>query len=189
MKINIYLFILTLFIWSCSKQEVLEVEEEVLPEYLSLEQTTDVELFYSDSAELKVKILGPTMLNHTVRNRQRQEFIDGIEVEFYDAYERVNSRLTAKYAIRYELDGKVIVRDSVVWRSVEDQMIESSELIWDERKQEIYTNKFSVITTPTDTIFTQYFRANQDFSKITMTSTDGALIVKNFAAESTPSNN
>lgn len=189
MKINIYFLILALFFCACAKQEVAQIDEEILPEDLSMEKTTDVELLYSDSAELKVKILGPTMLNHTVRNRQHQEFIDGIEVEFYDGYEQVNSRLTAKYAIRYEFDGKVIVRDSVVWKSVEDQMIESSELIWDERKQEVYTNKFSVITTPTDTIFTQYFRANQDFSRITMTSTDGALIVKNFASETTPGNN
>ena len=148
-------------------------ESEILGS-LNQERTEDVELFYSDSALLRVKIMGPTMLNYTQRNQQRQEFIDGIAVDFFDQYERLNSRLTAKYAIRYDLDGKVIVRDSVVWRSVDDQMIESSELIWDERTQEVYTNKFSVITTPTDTIFTQYFKANQDFSRITMTSTDGS---------------
>lgn len=168
---------------ACKKQESVYVDEEKIQGELALERTTDVELLYSDSARLRVRVTGPVMLNHTQRTQERQEFTDGIEVEFFDEKEQLNSRLTAKYAIRYDFDGKVVVRDSVVWRSVEDQMIESSELIWDERNQEIYTNKFSVITTPTDTVFTQYFRANQDFSQITMTSTDGSLIVKDFRAE------
>jgi hypothetical protein len=173
---------LLLALAACKKQESIYVDEDQIQGELALERTTDVELLYSDSARLRVRIIGPVMLNHTKRSQERQEFTDGIEVEFFDENERLNSRLTAKYAMRYDFDGKVVVRDSVVWRSVEDQMIESSELIWDERNQVIYTNKFSVITTPTDTVFTQYFRANQDFSRITMTSTDGSLIVKDFSA-------
>ena len=66
---------------------------------------------------------------------------------------------------------------------LENQMLESSELIWDERQEIVYTNKFSVITTPTDTVFTQYFKAAQNFSEITMTSTDGAIIVEDLSEQ------
>jgi hypothetical protein len=179
--LRVGLFLIVVSSLGCQKSDSLYVNEDEIQDELALERTTDVELLYSDSARLRVKVKGPVMLNHTQRTQQRQEFTDGIEVEFFDENEQLNSRLTANYAIRYDFDGKVIVRDEVVWRSVADQMIESSELIWDEREQVIYTNKFSVITTPTDTVFTQYFRANQYFSRITMTSTDGSLIVKEFS--------
>ena len=167
-----------LILLACEKQEVIDDIPVYSPKLVNVETTKDVTIYYSDSAITRVIITGPTLLNHTERNRQRKEFPDGIRVEFFNDIGEISSILTAKYAIQYELDNKVIVRDSVVWTSDEDQQLETTELIWDERQELVYTNKFSVITTPTDTIFTQYFKANQDFSEIIMTSTDGAIIVE-----------
>lgn len=147
-------------------------------EDVHIDRTINPVIRYSDSAVVRVVITGPVLLSYTDRNEERKEFTEGIEVAFYNEYGILSSRLTAKYAIQYDREAMVVVRDSVVWRSAENQMLESSELIWDERQEKVYTNKFSVITTPTDTIFTQYFEADQDFSKITMTSTDGAIIVE-----------
>jgi hypothetical protein len=166
------------FTLACKKQEV-RVEDRVYTlEDVNIDRTLNPVIRYSDSAVVRVIVTGPLLQSYTGRNEEYKEFTDGIEVEFFDEYGNLSSRLTAKYAIQYDREAKVIVRDSVVWRSVDDQMLESSELIWDERLERVYTNKFSVITTPSDTIFTQYFEANQNFSEITMTSTDGAIIVE-----------
>ena len=182
-----FIILSVFFFFACEQEAILDEAFDFSQEELTVEKSKDVVIYYSDSAIVRVMIQGPTMLNHTERNYQRKEFTDGIRVEFYNEYGSVSSILTAKYAVQYELDSKVIVRDSVVWQSSDDQMLESSELIWDERQKLIYTNKFSVITTPTDTIFTQYFKANQDFSEIVMTSTDGAIIVDDLRPE--PGNN
>lgn len=163
---------------SCQKDELATSDRVYTLEDVNIDRTLNPVIRYSDSAVVRVVITGPVLLSYSDRNQERKEFIEGIEVAFYDEYGSLSSRLTAKYAIQYDREARVIVRDSVVWRSVEDQMLESSELIWDEREEKVYTNKFSVITTPTDTIFTQYFEANQNFSEITMTSTDGAIIVE-----------
>lgn len=170
--------ILSLLFGSCTKEEGLEVEQEYTLADINTDKTINPVIRYSDSAIVRVIIRGPVLLSHTESNKERKEFTEGIQVDFFDELGNLSSELSAKYAVQYDREGKVIVRDSVVWRSVDDKMIESSELIWDERQKLIYTNKFSVITTPTDTIFTQYFRANQDFSEIVMTSTDGSIIVE-----------
>lgn len=184
MKIGIQIFnslLVLVLMAACNKQTEVKSDRIYSKADVEVEHTKNAVIYYSDSAITRVQITGPILLNHTERNNQRKEFTEGIRVEFYDELGAVSSILTAKYAVQYERDSKVIVRDSVVWRSVEDQMLESSELIWDERQELIYTNKFSVITTPTDTVFTQYFKANQDFSEIVMTSTDGAIIVEDFS--------
>lgn len=170
--------LVSLFLYSCTKDENLEVDQEYTLADINIDKTINPVIRYSDSAIVRVIIKGPVMLTHSESNKERKEFTDGIWVDFFDEFGRISSTLTAKYAVQYDREGKVVVRDSVVWRSVEDQMIETSELIWDERQELIYTNKFSVITTPVDTIFTQYFRANQNFSEIIMTSTDGSIIVE-----------
>lgn len=163
---------------ACTKEEVVTSDRVYTLEDVDIDRTLNPVIRYSDSAVVRVVVTGPVLLSYTDRNEERKEFTEGIAVDFFDEYGNLSSRLTAKYAIQYDREAKVVVRDSVVWRSVDDQMLESSELIWDERSEMVYTNKFSVITTPTDTIFTQYFEADQNFSEITMTSTDGAIIVE-----------
>ena len=175
---NIVIVVLgSLLFVACQQDEVIENIPVYSSEAGNVEVTKDVTIYYSDSAITRVIVTGPKLLNYTERNQQRKEFPDGIRVEFFNDVGAISSILTAKYAVQYEIDNKVIVRDSVVWRSSEDQQLETTELIWDERQELVYTNKFSVITTPSDTIFTQYFKARQDFSEIIMTSTDGAIIV------------
>lgn len=163
---------------ACKKQDVSVDDRIYTLEDVSIDRTLNPVIRYSDSAVVRVVVRGALLQSYTGRNEEYKEFTDGIEVDFFDEYGNLSSRLTAKYAIQYDREARVIVRDSVVWRSMDDQMLESSELIWDERLERVFTNKFSVITTPTDTIFTQYFEANQNFSEITMTSTDGAIIVE-----------
>jgi hypothetical protein len=184
MKIGIQILkslLLLVLLAACNKQKEIRADRIYSKADVEVERTRDAVIYYSDSAITRVQITGPMLLNHTERNNQRKEFTEGIRVEFYDDLGAISSILTAKYAVQYERDSKVVVRDSVVWRSMEDQMLESSELIWDERQELIYTNKFSVITTPTDTVFTQYFKANQNFSEIVMTSTDGTIIVEDLS--------
>lgn len=175
--------LLILLLSACDQKQEVRSDRVYSKANVDVERTRNAVITYSDSAMTKVIITGPMLLSHSERNNQRQEFTDGIRVEFYDDFGTVSSILTAKYAIQYDRERKVIVRDSVIWRSMEDQMLETSELIWDEQQELVYTNKFSVITTPTDTVFTQYFKATQNFSEITMTSTDGAIIVEDLSKQ------
>lgn len=145
----------------------------------NLELLEDVEILYSDSAFVKVRVRGPVMLYHTERNDPRQEFIEGVEVEFLDRNMEVLSRLTAKFAIRRESLGIIIVRDSVVWKSNQNEQLTTDEMTWDERRQKVFTDRFVVITRPEEILYGRGFEADQDFTNITMKAVEGRVKVDN----------
>jgi len=131
------------------KNELAEVNRVVSADDLQVERIQDFKMLYSDSAVVRVQIEGQTMLRHLDKNDPRQEFPDGVIVDFFNpGSNTTTSRLTAKYAVRHERDSRVIVRDSVVWETVNDEILETEELIWDEQTKKIYTNKFVTIQRP-----------------------------------------
>ncbi len=136
----------------------------------NVEVGRDVEILYSDSAIVRVRVTAPTLLNYTERDNPRQEFPDGIKVEFLTPELRVRSVLTAKFAVRRQEKGIVVARDSVVLTTVEQERLETEELIWDEKTEKINTEKFVKITKPGEVIYGFGLDANQDFSywKITV---------------------
>jgi len=141
------------------------------------EVAEEVEILYSDSAKVRVRITGPTMHYYLDQRDPRQEFPDGVLVEFFDPAGQVTSKLSARYGLRMERDDEVVVRDSVVWQSIEGEKLETEELIWLEREQRVYTNKFVVVTRPDEIIYGHGFEADQDFSYSRINAIEGRLKV------------
>ncbi|MCB0638034.1 MAG: LPS export ABC transporter periplasmic protein LptC [Lewinella sp.] len=162
--------------WACenSPEDLAAMQQRMDTQ---VERATDVEILYSDSAQIQVRITGDVMLNYLDPTNQRQEFTEGAYVEFFGPTGRVTSTLSAQYAMRYERDQRVLARDSVVWSSIDGQMLETEELIWDEKRQEIYTQKFARITTPREIIYGHGFRANQDFSDARILQIEGITTI------------
>ena len=154
-------------------------EIEALRDQLDVktERIEGVDILYSDSARVKVRITGPVMLNHLDRTEPYQEFIDGVRVDFFDDDQNITSTMTANYAIRYDRRGEVIVRDSVFWRSIDGQRLETEELIWREKTGKIFTKKFAKIETRTETIYGHGFEADQDFTNARIQQVEGIVTV------------
>jgi len=165
-KLIYSLTILIIFSFFASCENDLEAIKKVInKEEVAIERAQDVEMLYSDSAALRVKVTGPVLLRHLDKINTREEFPAGIMVEFYDPLQRVQSKLTSKYAIRYEKKKQVIVRDSVVWLSRKNERLETEELIWDEKTKKVYTDRFVVIKKPEETVRGYGFEANQEFTR------------------------
>mgnify|MGYP001156573628 CR=1 FL=1 len=136
----------------------------------AVEVGREVEILYSDSAVVRVRVTGPVLHNHLDRDNPRQEFPEGIMMEFLTPTLQVRSTLTAKFAVRQQDKGIVIARDSVVLTTIEQEKLETEELIWDEKTERIRTDKFVKITRPGEVLYGFGLEANQDFSfwKITV---------------------
>lgn len=145
---------------------------------LNAEKIEHVDVLYSDSSIVRVRIQGPVMINHTEYNNPYQEFLEGIRVQFFDNLGNVTSVLTAAYAIRYESRGVTILRNNVLWKSTDQKSLETPELTWDERQQLVFSKKFSVVTTPLDTVYSHGFEASQDFKNIKLSAIDGSVEVE-----------
>ncbi len=143
----------------------------------NIERAEEVQILYSDSAKLKVQIQGPVMLNYLDKVEPKQEFPEGVKVVFFDPSGEVSSTLTSKYAVRFERKNQVVVQDSVVWKSVKGEQLDTEELIWDEQQQRVYTQKFVVITRPDEIIYGHGFEANQDFTNAKINAVEGQIAI------------
>lgn len=154
------------FAASCTN-DIKEVDRVINEINLQAEIARNVEILYSDSAVIKVKIISPTLRRYNHQGESYDEFPDGLLVEFLDNYKNVNSWLEADYAIRKDKDKKIYVESNVVMYNKKDDKLETEELVWDEASQEIYTNRPVKITQPIsgDTSFGYGFKADQEFTR------------------------
>ncbi|MBK7409380.1 MAG: LPS export ABC transporter periplasmic protein LptC [Saprospirales bacterium] len=171
-----------LFGWSMlatsCKNDLASIQKVFPPESLNVEEIRNFEMLYSDSAKVRVRIKGPVMWRHLDEKNPRQEFPEGIEVEFFDAYFRVTSRLTSRYAVRFEGENKIIVRDSVVWTGQNNEQLETEELIWEEQAKKVYTNRFVVVRRNEEIIWGHGFESDQDFSRSRVKAIEGRIKVE-----------
>lgn len=175
--------LLSLLALAACKNDLAEIEALADDYSTEVETAKEVEILYSDSAQVRVRVTGPTMLYHLDQSTPFQEFPDGVLVDFFDDKGEVTSQLTAQYGIRYENKAEVVVRDSVVWQSNEGEKLETEELIWDERRNKVYTKKFVVITRPDEIIYGHGFEANQDFSYSRINAIEGRIKVEESATD------
>ncbi|NND34195.1 MAG: hypothetical protein HKN76_16530, partial [Saprospiraceae bacterium] len=129
------LFTLVLFITSCVNdlEEVNQIFEKSEP---GVEVAKDIEMLYSDSAIVRVRVISATLVRHLESDKPRDEFPDGIHVDFLDPDGTVNSTLDAERADRYTREKKVIARSDankttpVILQNNLGERLETSELIW-----------------------------------------------------------
>ena len=156
-----------------------------LEEAIDYEVAEDVTIWYSDSAKVKARIEGKVLRRFIDRVKPFDEFSEGVIVDFFDAEGRVESKMEANYAIRYDKDELIVARDpnGVVLSNVEGDTMISSEIIWDSGEDRIYTQRFVKIITPSRIIWGQGFESNNDFSKGRIKSVEGQLEVDNIVKE------
>lgn len=172
LTLNTLLLLIALLLFNaCTKEESTQRNDINLN--VTVETAKEVEIIYSDSAVVRVKIGGPTMLHHVNTREPKQEFPNGIRIDFYDETGQVTSTLTGKYGIRYESEGKAVVQDSVIWKSNAGERLDTEELIWDERTQRVYNHKFTVLRKLDEMIYGQGFEATQDFKYARILAAEG----------------
>ena len=95
----IFLFNILIILNSCKNETTDTAAPVITRDQLSIEKGGDVEIIYSDSAHIKVRVLGPKMLYYTDRGNPRQEFTEGVKTYFYDENQIEQGVLTGKYKI------------------------------------------------------------------------------------------
>lgn len=140
-----------------------------------------VEVIYTDSSDLQMilKAASIKQFSNEVDRRPYIEFPEGIHVTFYDDSMRVESEITANYAIYYQDDKLWEAKGNVVAQNIEKGKLNTEVLFWDENKELIYSNSFSRIETEDGTFYGQDgFEANQRFTKWRLKGSSGTVKIK-----------
>jgi LPS export ABC transporter protein LptC len=127
---------------------------------------------------VKVELTAP-VLNRFDNENPYIEMPKGLRTIFYNERMEVNSRMDAKYGIRYERDQRMEARKNVVVINEKGDKLETEHLIWDERTEKLTSDEFVKITTKDEIIFGNGFEANQDFSKYKIFNIKGTISLNN----------
>lgn len=166
---------LMLFLTACEN----DIEKVTLitgKEKLPVETSTHLELLYSDSAKVKVKVTTP-LLNRFAGEKPYTELPKGVDIKFYDQNLQVTSTLTSKYAIRRDGEGIMEARNDVVVVNEKGEKLNTEHLVWNERTQKITSDEFVKITTPDKIIFGKGFEANQNFTNYKIFKISGTITI------------
>ena len=142
-----------------------------------VEEIKGLETFYSDSGMVKVKVTAASMIQK-IRPKAITEMPSGMMIEFFNQNRQVKSRLSAKYAIHYELEHRWEAINDVEVVNEKGEKLNTEKLFWDERKELLSSDQFVKISTPKEIIMGKGFEANQDFSRYKIFNVTGRITVK-----------
>ena len=173
--------VIALSISSCINQTDVDKAKELnksLTDTLPTEELYDFSVSYSENGIIKFVISGPVAFNKP--DKKILEFSEGFEAIFYDINMQEKSFLKADYGINYENEKIMKAHTNVILTNyVTKETLNTEELIWDQNKSVIYTEKFVKITTETDVIYGENgFESDETFEKWTIKKPSGDFLIK-----------
>jgi len=169
-------FIVTL-LFAC-KNDLKEVVAMDFSDTLPGISARNIDFTFSDSAVVQVRLTGPVMHAHE-GDDPHMVFPEGFMVEFYDSLLNVTTTITANYGVHYRKKRIMEAYKNVVVTNYETgERLDTEELIWDEKKEIIYSNKFVKITSEDGVLYGDTLIAKQDFSQRRILHPSGEIEVK-----------
>ena len=135
-------------------------------------------MVHTQSGVLKFKIIANT-INRFKDLEPQIVFSNGFEIIFYTDSGLVKSVLKALQGEIDKTNNIMIASDSVVLLSSEGKKLETQELIWDENKNQIYTDKKVIITTDKEIIEGEGFKSTPDFMQYSISKIQGTFNFEN----------
>lgn len=102
----------------------------------------NLELVYSDSAQIKYRVLAPEYIKVNREKEKYEEFPKGIHVLSYDPAGKMIGSIKAKYAKKLEDEMLWEARNEVVIINAEGKKLETELLYWDMKKELIYSDRY-----------------------------------------------
>ena len=168
-------FLFGLFI-SCSNDETI-IKNFIYDSNLPFEEMKEVSILQTQNGKKKIELFAKNI--HRYLNNDIEILLkDSINIVFYDDSSKVLSVLKSDNAI-IDKHNIMKVYDNVILNNNNDKVLKCKELIWDEKKNIIYTKKNVEIITNKETIYGEGFTSNPDFSEYTITNITGSVNMKN----------
>ena len=169
---RLFLFFLVVLV-SCTNDPKL-VQEFVIDKQQPIEQIKGAELLHTENGKVKIRVVA-SRIERFQDVEPSLIFSDHLEVYFYNDSSQLQSTLMADYASIDEVKKIMLAQNNVILISTDDKKLETDELIWDENKNKIYTDKKVKITTGKEVIYGEGFTSTPDFKKYSITKINGTF--------------
>ncbi len=171
---NIFILCCCISSFQSCVNDVAEVNEASKLAEPGVEKGKNIELYYSENGDVAVKVTAPFLTRYN-SNDPYTEFDKGMHVDFFNDSLKVITTLTANYGIRYEKQMKTIMRNDVRVVNEKGEHLSTEELIWDEKKHIIYSEKFVKITTPDQVLYGEGMEADEQLPKYIIKKPQGTI--------------
>lgn len=123
----------------------------------------------SDSGMMVARLEAPVMrsLEHDNADSSMLEFPNGFKVYIYDMYDTAPSTLIrGDYGVNFDKKEMMFAKHNVIVKNLTtEEMLETENLVWDQKKQILYTGTLVKITSPEKVIFGDSMTANESFTR------------------------
>ena len=149
-------------------------ERDSLPSMKSLGVTTLI----SDSGITRYKIITEEWNIFDKKNPPYWAFEKGVYLEKFDTLLRIDANIKADTAYYYEKKKLWELRSNVNIQNLKGDKFETDLLFWDEKKKEIYSDRFIRIEQEDKTITGYGFESNQELTEYQIRNTTGIFTVE-----------
>lgn len=174
---SIIALVMVLFLFSCTNDPA-EVKKVSIPDDLPMEVTRDLDLTYSDSGFVRLNLRAPVAEYYPNLEEPERRFPDGINVKFFDSFGREESRMQADYAVQFLNQELWQANGNVVVVNKKGEQLNTEELFWDQKTEEIYSEEFVRLTTGQEVIMGEGFTADQTFENYEINKVTGTIIIE-----------
>lgn len=171
---SITAFSVVLFVFSCTNDPS-EVKSISIPEDLPMEVTNDLDLRFSDSGYVRLNLTAPRAEYYPNLEEPERRFPQGIDVKFFDRFGKEESRLQADYAVQFLNQSLWHATGNVVVVNKKGEQLNTEELFWNEKTEEIYSEVFVRLTSGQEVIMGEGFRADQTFDSYEINKVTGTI--------------
>ncbi len=174
---RVFIFLFFVGLLGCTELETSAYRNKKRDSIVTKEYAEKVSIDYTDSGKIRARVFSPLLVAVKQVQRPYMEMNKGLKVDFYEANGDIQSYLTAEYGISYPNEKRVIVRRDVEILNVKGERLNTEELIWDQARGKIYTQKNVTITTKDQIIMGVGLESNQSFSDWEILTVTGSLNV------------
>jgi LPS export ABC transporter protein LptC len=169
------LVLLPAFLFLSCENEIAKIKTLTTNEILPSIKAKGYEMLFSDSSVIRFKMQTPELIRHDVEKEPYTEFPKGVKIEKYDAKMNIVSSITAEYAKNFDSDERWEAKNNVVAINLNGDTLKTEYLVWDIKKQKIYSDQFVKFIRQDKTITGIGFESNQDFTEYKIKDIKGIL--------------
>jgi LPS export ABC transporter protein LptC len=133
------------------------------------------EILYTENGNPRILVEAPETEYFQHAEEPYYEFPKGITVFNYDDSLKIESTITANYAIFYEKKELWIARYDVVAQNRIGQILNTEQLYWDQKSKKIYSEDMVKITSEDDIIFGEGFDSDENFDNWVIRKISGSI--------------
>ncbi len=168
--------VIAILLISC-ENEIATIKKFSSTEELPSLSAEGFEMLFSDSTVIRFKLQTPELIRHDKEKEPYTEFPKGVKIEKYDTKMNIVSSISAQYAKNFDSDDRWEAKNNVVAVNVKGDTLKTEYLVWDTKKEKIYSDQFVQIIQK-DQMFTGVgFESNPDFSAYSFKNLKGHIYV------------